>query len=128
MTTLDDLLRRLAPALDPIAYRFEAVGEAPPVLTEAVRMAFREAEGWTVVVAVEAGEAPPLFRRIVLTVVSDLEDAGLTAAVSGVLADRGIAVNVVAAYHHDHLFVPAERAEDALKALEGLMTGSAERR
>ena len=30
---------------------------------------------------------------------------------------EGIGVNPVAAYHHDHLFVPQDRAEDAMRAL-----------
>lgn len=42
---------------------------------------------------------------------------GLTAAVATALADDGIACNVVAGYHHDHLFVPAARAADAMESL-----------
>jgi hypothetical protein len=45
---------------------------------------------------------------------------GLTAAVSAALTREGISANVIAAYYHDHIFVPeadAERALDALRAL-----------
>jgi len=45
---------------------------------------------------------------------------GLTAAVAGALAEAGIACNVVAGFHHDHLFVPWERREDALAILSDL--------
>jgi hypothetical protein len=34
------------------------------------------------------------------------------------LADRGISANVVAAYYHDHIFVPCESAAEALAALQ----------
>jgi hypothetical protein len=44
----------------------------------------------------------------------------LTAAVSRVLAEAGISCNVVAAVHHDHLFVPAEQGAAALALLEGM--------
>ena len=43
--------------------------------------------------------------------------AGLLAALAGKLAAAGIGVNVVSAYYHDHLFVPAGEAERALALL-----------
>jgi hypothetical protein len=36
------------------------------------------------------------------------------------LAEKGISANVVAAYYHDHIFVPTEHANAALAALRGL--------
>ncbi|MFC4602449.1 ACT domain-containing protein [Rhodococcus kronopolitis] len=57
---------------------------------------------------------------ITLQVHSALDAVGLTAAVSGRLADLGISCNVIAGYHHDHLLVPVgdvPRALDALRAL-----------
>jgi hypothetical protein len=56
---------------------------------------------------------------------SALDGVGLTAAVASVLAERGIACNVVAGFHHDHLFVPWERREEALEALASLSKASA---
>jgi hypothetical protein len=50
-------------------------------------------------------------------VLSDLESVGLTAALSKRLAEAGISANVVAALHHDHIFVPWERREEALALL-----------
>ena len=34
------------------------------------------------------------------------------------LAAAGISVNAVSAFHHDHLFVPEDRAEEALRLLQ----------
>jgi hypothetical protein len=45
---------------------------------------------------------------------------GLTAAVATALARENISCNVVAAYHHDHLFVAQTDAERALGALLAL--------
>ena len=57
---------------------------------------------------------------ITLNVHSALEAVGLTAAVSQALALAGISCNVVAAYHHDHLFVPVSEARRALHILQGM--------
>ena len=57
---------------------------------------------------------------ITLTVNSALDAVGLTAAVATALTNDGIACNVVAGFHHDHLFVPTESAQAAMAALEAL--------
>ncbi len=57
---------------------------------------------------------------ITLEVYSALHAVGLTAAVSGVLADAGISCNILAGYHHDHLLVPEDRLDAALEVLEAL--------
>jgi hypothetical protein len=64
----------------------------------------------------------PVFpcRRTTLTIHSSLEAVGLTAVFAGALARAGIGCNVVAGYTHDHLFVPADRADDAVAALRAL--------
>jgi len=54
------------------------------------------------------------WARISLTVHSALSAVGLTAAVATALGDEGISANVVAGYHHDHFFVQAGRAKDAM--------------
>ena len=50
-----------------------------------------------------------LFKLITLTVHSSLKSVGLTAAVTSKLAEYEISANVVAAYYHDHIFVPYEK-------------------
>ena len=85
----------------------------------------REAEGVTLVVPEARALArgwPVAFRSawITLAVHSDLAAVGLTAAFARALGDAGIACNVVAGVHHDHLFVPVDRAADAIAALGAL--------
>jgi hypothetical protein len=57
---------------------------------------------------------------ITLEVYSALSAVGLTAVVSGALADAGISCNILAGFHHDHLLVPEDDLETALKVIEGL--------
>ena len=82
-------------------------------------------EGTTLVLAVDDAAAAGLtgtFRCawITLDVDSALDAVGLTAAVATALADRGISCNMVAGLRHDHLFVPVDRAHDAVAVLEAL--------
>ncbi|WP_353843164.1 ACT domain-containing protein, partial [Mesorhizobium sp.] len=41
-------------------------------------------------------------------------------AITARLAAAGMGVNPVSAFYHDHLFVPADRAEEAMELLEKL--------
>jgi hypothetical protein len=51
---------------------------------------------------------------------SSLEAVGFLAAITARLAKAGMGVNPVSAFFHDHLFVPAERAGEAMAMLEAL--------
>ncbi|MEM6783218.1 MAG: ACT domain-containing protein [Bacteroidota bacterium] len=87
--------------------------------------AVMEAEGLTLVLPQAQADAlrfgyGTVFRQLTLTVHSSLDAVGLTAAVATRLAAHGIPANVVAGFYHDHLFVPHDRAEEALAALQAL--------
>ena len=84
-----------------------------------------EAEGLTLVLPEQQAmqrEFPIQFRCgwITLGVESALHSVGLTAAVSRALANQSISCNVMAGVNHDHLFVPLDRADDALQCLREL--------
>jgi len=94
---------------------------------------FKEREGITLIVRrtdAERHGVPfhTVLKAITLTVHSSLEAVGLTAAVAGRLALHGISANVVAAYYHDHVFVPVPDAERALQALRALQKEASEGR
>jgi hypothetical protein len=59
-------------------------------------------------------------RLITLTVHSSLDAIGFVARITSALAAAGISVNPIAAYHHDHLLVPSDRADEALAVLVAL--------
>ena len=120
------LLARMKPALDPHDYAFvtqPAGASLPPDVT--ALMQFQEDEGRTLILRRQEAERHGLAhtfpcRRITLTVHSALQAVGFLAAVATALARARISCNPVAGYHHDHLFVPAGRAEDAIRVLEAL--------
>lgn len=122
---LATLLATLSPELHPGAWAWCALPDAAALVGIEPVATMREAEGLGVVVAEETALArgwPVAFRAawITLRVHSDLAAVGLTAAVARTLADAGIACNVVAGVHHDHLFVPYDEAQAALAALRAL--------
>ena len=122
------MLAGLEAQLDPVEWVFVTVPAPGPHGGQPL-MRFREEEGMTLVLRPEeAGRLglpqAPVFRRITLGVHSSLEGVGLTAAVATALAGKGISANMVAAFYHDHVFVPADRAEEALACLRDLQRGA----
>ncbi|TPJ72620.1 ACT domain-containing protein [Mesorhizobium sp. B2-6-2] len=92
-------------------------------------MQFREREGLTLIVTEDEAKAAGLAgtfrcRMITLDIHSSLEAVGFLAAITKRLAAAGMGVNPVSAFYHDHLFVPAERAEEALAILRNLAVES----
>ena len=97
--------------------------ETPATLTP--QLTFREPEGTTLVIRREEAEHFGLrhqfpSRLITLTVHSALDAVGFLAAITARLAAAGISVNAVSAFYHDHLFVPEQRAEEALALLQNM--------
>ncbi|MFF5637300.1 ACT domain-containing protein [Streptomyces sp. NPDC012825] len=121
---LNRLLAGLRPELDPGRYVFTTVdGPVPAGLAPVVTVT--EPEGLTLVLRQDEADAASLpydyvAGRITLRVHSALDAVGLTAAVARELADAGLSCNVVAGFHHDHLFVERTRAEEALGLLDRL--------
>ncbi len=126
---LRQLLAAMEPRLLPDEFVFCTLAqERNEVASDLPALAsFREEEGLSLVLERSLAERRgfqygPVMRCICLTVHSALDAVGLTAAISSRLARQGISANVVAAYFHDHVFVPAARAEEALEALRELST------
>jgi uncharacterized protein len=117
------LLQNMKPELQPGTFVFctLAANETIPGALNP-RLTFREQEGTTLVILREEAEAVGLrcafaSRLITLTVHSALDAVGFLAAITTRLAEAGISVNAVSAFHHDHLFVPADRADEAMALL-----------
>lgn len=126
-TDLALLIAGMNPRLDPELYVFATMPSDVSAPPEAL-MTFREAEGLTLILPQDAARRLGLHgifpsRRITLEIHSSLEAVGFMAAIASRLAGAGIGVNPVAAFHHDHLFVPADRAGAAMDLLRELACG-----
>lgn len=88
-------------------------------------MSFKEKEGYTYIIKTKEAENynfsfQQRWTHISLGYESDLEMTGLTAAISAALGAAKIPCNVVAAYYHDHIFVPEHMATSAMKILSDI--------
>jgi len=123
---LNALLRDMKPEMQQGIFVFCTISPSesiPPSINPL--LTFREQEGTTLVTTLDEAEAAGLHyafvsRLITLTVHSALDAVGLLAAITAHLAAAGISVNAVSAFHHDHLFVPSDRADDAMAVLQAL--------
>ncbi|SDQ02326.1 ACT domain-containing protein [Ectopseudomonas guguanensis] len=124
-TDLSRLLQSMTPQLNPGQYVFCCVAADHDCSALQPIASLREAEGLSLVLPCEVADAHGLrydfvAAWITLQVHSSLAAVGLTASFSAALAQAGVSCNVVAGFHHDHLFVPIERAERALSTLRAL--------
>jgi hypothetical protein len=118
------MIAGMFPVLDPATYAFVTLTD-PDRAARAMPLAlatFREDEGLSLILPIAAARDLGLsglipMARIILGVPSALDGTGLTAAVATALAEQGIPCNMVAAFHHDHVFVPVESAATALAVL-----------
>lgn len=122
------LLKDMQPILDQTNYVFctkkcfaidKEIIDLKPIAT------FLEKEGMTIIITQHIADTNNLiydavFNKITLEIHSSLEAVGLTAAFSQTLTSYGISANVVAGYYHDHIFVPKDKANLAIKALTEL--------
>jgi hypothetical protein len=130
VSDLTTLVASMSPRLNSGVFAFISIDAGFRPTWENVVAAIREPEGLSLVVPLEVAEqlgAAILFRAawITLTVHSDLQAVGLTAAFSGALADVGISCNVVAGAYHDHIFVPHGQASAAMAVLVSLQQAAA---
>ena len=86
-----------------------------------IAMLFQESEGLTVITSAEAATSQNnRWIWLELSVYSDLQAVGFLAKVANALAEADVPCNAVAAYHHDHIFVPEGKADAAIRAIEAL--------
>ena len=123
---LNALLRDMKPEMQPGIFVFCTIppNESIPAAVNPL-LTFREQEGTTLVIQREEAEAAGLRYAfascmITLTVHSALDAVGFLAAITARLAEAGISVNAVSAFHHDHLFVAVDRADEAIALLQNM--------
>lgn len=119
------LLRGMRPVLREGVFVFVTLPPGSDRLRIDPVMSFREAEGLTMIITEKEAQAFGLeagfrCRMITLDIHSSLDAVGFLAVITSHLAAAGMGVNPVSAYYHDHLFVPEDRADEAMEILEAI--------
>lgn len=126
---MSELLSTLAVKRRDGIWRFETIPADEASWTELISlrtvrdiaMLFQEEEGLSVITRALADTPEPnRWAWLELSVYSDLQAVGFLAKVAAALTEAGVPCNAVAAYHHDHIFVPEAQAERAIGAIEAL--------
>ncbi len=86
---------------------------------------FKESKGYSIIISKEEATSSNLpfyfiSAWITLNIDSTLDSVGLTSSFSRELSKAGISCNVIAAYHHDHIFVPYGKRLKAVKILSDM--------
>ncbi|KAJ9659060.1 hypothetical protein H2198_003349 [Neophaeococcomyces mojaviensis] len=94
-----------------------------------IQMLFHEQEGTTLILDTSTANQyfPPdqyeytfECRMVTLDVHSSLEAVGFLKVISERLTREGITTNPVAGFYHDHLFLPVDKVDEAVRCLEEL--------
>jgi uncharacterized protein len=130
ISDLSQLLKNLKPELNTGTFVFATLTQSDQVEMKDVIALVREPEGVSVIVEEQRAFKLGLNTSfkcawITLTVNSDLNAIGLTAAFASTLGQAGISCNVVAGTNHDHIFVPVDQALKAMNELHALQKQSA---
>lgn len=133
VSDLQELLKNMQPSLVKGKYFIASVDESAIMTVanylEYIVDIFREEEGISILfmesIVDEMKELSDLeiagpFAMITLNVYSDLMAVGFLAKMTEVLAAKKISVNAFSAYHHDHIFVPYEKKDEAMVILKTL--------
>ena len=125
---LTTLIKNMKPSLNSKSFIFSTHSYQAeiPIPQEARIMEFREPEGITLIVSREDADRYGIaydieMSWIILTIHSALDAVGFTASFSSALASEDISCNVIAGYHHDHIFVPIESTDKAMHVLHTMV-------
>ena len=121
--SLDVLIQSMEPVLVDETYVFATVNNAFDSNSVNPVMMLVEQEGVTLILTKEAATKAGLSyefpcRMITLNIHSSLDAVGFLARITQRLAAMQMGVNPVSGFYHDHLFVPTDRAGDALAELK----------
>ncbi len=121
-TDLATMLARLGAERRPGVFTYAALVDPDPTLVALAQAVVVEDDLTTLVLPAEQAREAGLrveleLAWLTITVQSSLEAVGLTAAFARVLGEAGIPCNVLAGWHHDHVLVPVDRADEAIRLL-----------
>tara|TARA_X000000950_G_scaffold59239_1_gene71821 strand:+ start:84 stop:458 length:375 start_codon:yes stop_codon:yes gene_type:complete len=106
-------------------YVFCSIIDIKKISINNIICSFKESEGYSIIISKEEAiknNLPFYFVSawITLEIDSTLDSIGLTSAFSKKLTKAEISCNVIAAYHHDHIFVPYLDKHKAMEILSDM--------
>ena len=106
-------------------YVFCSIMDINKISINNIICSFKESKGYSIIISKEeatSNNLPFYFNSawITLNIDSTLDSIGLTSAFSKKLTKAGISCNVIAAYHHDHIFVPYLDKHKAMEILSDM--------
>lgn len=121
-TNLDKLIGAMQPQLHDSVYVFATVPVDFDWHSLNPVMVFKEAEGLSLILSQDEAAVAGIksefpCRMITLNIHSSLDAVGFLARITTSLATLDMGVNPVSGFYHDHLFVPVDRADEAMEAL-----------
>lgn len=119
---INELIKGMTPKRNKGQYVFCFLEDEHLVERKDTILEFKEAEGTTAILERKTADTLGLSYEyvaawITLEIHSSLEAVGFTAMFSTALAQNNISCNVVAGYHHDHIFVALNDADNAINVL-----------
>lgn len=128
---LEILLSSMTGTLVDDVFVFVTLKDKPLPANIRPRLMFEEEEGTTYILRKQDAEAEGIAyefpsRMITLNIHSSLEAVGFMARIATALAKENMGVNPVAAFFHDHIFVPDGREQDALRVLSEISAEAAQ--
>jgi len=129
-TDLEQLIRGMRPVLANDTFVFTTFKNDEDLSQFNPLMSFKEQEGTTLILTRFVAENANVdyefpCKMITLNIHSALDAVGFLARISSRLAALGIGVNPVAGFYHDHLFIPSDMAEAAMKELTAMIDEAA---
>ena len=122
---LKETLSSIKVSCDGIEYGFASIENNADIDRNKVLATFQENGRVALIASAEYLSAQKIeqegpYAKLTIDIHTSLELVGLTAVLATKLADNGISANVVAAFYHDHVFVPYERKDEAVRLIESL--------
>ena len=126
---IDRLLKNIDPEINLGEYVFCSVYNLKNINFKDIVVYIKEKEGFTLVMeknkAISLGlDFEFISSWITLNVHSSLNAVGFNSIISNSLSKNNISCNVIAGFHHDHLFVSLNNAKRAISILKNLSRNS----
>ena len=126
---IDTLLKNIDPEINLGEYVFCSVYNLKNINFKDIVVYIKEKEGFTLVMeknkAISLGlDFEFISSWITLNVHSSLNAVGFNSIISNSLSKNNISCNVIAGFHHDHLFVSLNNAKRAISILKNLSRNS----